>query len=397
MVNKRTRLLLIGFALMLVIAVGLLAEPVLIPWFNTLRTPAARSAVTETAPAITAVPQKTEPTDSPTRTTNPIAEPVCLYDPQVAALLEELDQDSWVNWIRLLSGAEPVEMNGETYTIQTRFTENLFNGDPDARAFEFVADQLRQWGYQDGVTLFEESYTPSLDNGTVTEWKNLVAVLPGTDPAWAGQEVLLTAHLDSITVSDPTEVAPGADDNATGVATLLEAARVFKDRSFSRTIKIIFFTGEELGLHGSRAYTAQHADELSAIVGVVNLDMFGYDGDNDRCFEIHAGRLKESNLIGGCLVDLLDAYNLGLKFDYLTENAISASDHSSFWRAGVGAIEILENFDTQDFENGCGETDRNPHYHTEDDQLSAINLDTAHAIAQAAILTIATLAEPSGN
>jgi leucyl aminopeptidase len=312
-------------------------------------------------------------------------------------MLNDLDQDSWMNWIRLLSGEEPVEINGKTYTIKTRFTENLFNDDPDARAFEFLADQLRQWGYEDGVTLFEEAYAPDLDDGTTTEWKNLIAVIPGTDPVWRDQEILLTAHLDSITGDDPTELAPGADDNATGVATLLEAARVFKGHTFKRTIKIIFFTGEELGLHGSRAYVAQHADELSSIVGVINLDMFGYDADNDRCFEIHAGQLKESNLVGGCLVDLLDAYALDLKFDYLTSQAISASDHSSFWREGVGAIEILENFSTHDFENGCGEVDRNPNYHTEGDQVSAINADTAHAIAQAAILTAATLAEPAGN
>jgi hypothetical protein len=99
----------------------------------------------------------------------------------------------------------------------------------------------------------------------------------------------------------------------------------------------------------------------------------------------------------GCLVDLLDAYTLDLKFDYLTNEAISASDHSSFWREGVGAIEVLENFSTHNFENGCGETDRNPNYHTEGDRVSALNLATAHAIARAAILTAATLAEPAGN
>jgi leucyl aminopeptidase len=294
-------LLLIGLALILMIAVGLLAQPVLLPWFNSLRVTAALPAATETAAPITTASQGTEPAASPTTlVADPAAAPVCLYDPRVADILNDLDPDTWASWIRLLSGEQPVELNGETYTIETRFTENLFNGDPDARAFEFVAGQLRQWGYEDGVTLFEEAYTPDLDDGTTPEWKNLVAVLPGTDPAWASQEVLLTAHLDSITGSDPTEIAPGADDNATGAATLLEAARVFKDRSFKRTIRIVFFTGEELGLHGSRAYVAQHADELGSILGVINLDMFGYDADDDRCFEIHAGQLKESNLVGGC-------------------------------------------------------------------------------------------------
>lgn len=398
MKKKRTRLLLIGLALTLVSALGLLAQPVLIPWIMSFGpTPTPAPATASVNPTDVAPSSTTAAESAPTHTITTAAQPICLYDPRAAAIQDELDQASWVNWIQLLSGEKPVEMNGETYTIETRFVANLFNGDPDARAFEFVADQLRQWGYEDGVTLFEEGYVPDLDNDTETEWQNLVAVIPGTDPVWREQEILLTAHLDSITGEDPTENAPGADDNATGVATLMEAARVLRAYSFKRTIKIVFFTGEELGLHGSQAYVAQHEDELKHIVGVINLDMFGYDADNDRCFEIHAGLLKESNLIGGCLVDLLAAYDFNLNFDYLTENAIGASDHSTFWRKGVGAIEILENFSTHDFEDGCSGTDRNPNYHTEGDLVSAINPDTAHAIASAAILTAATLAEPVGN
>lgn len=85
----------------------------------------------------------------------------------------------------------------------------------------------------------------------------------------AGQEILLTAHLDSINSVVPDGTAPGADDNATGIATLMEAARIFKDQPFKRTIKIIFFSGEERGLHGSLAYTAMHADEMADIVGAL--------------------------------------------------------------------------------------------------------------------------------
>jgi len=344
----------------------------------------------------------TEATDLPvavsTPTSNTIvdsaaADYVCAFDPSVEALQSEFDSESWLNWIELLSGAKPVEINGETYTIKTRYTESLFNGDPDARAFEFVHDQLTLWGYEDQVTLFTEEYTP-VDYETETPWQNLIAVIPGTDPELAGQEILLTAHLDSITSSAPEGTAPGADDNATGVATLLEAARIFRDQPFRRTIKIVFFSGEERGLHGSLAYTAMHADEMDNIVGVVNLDMFGYDADNDRCFELHVGGLAESNLLGTCLTDVIDAYDLNLSYDYLTLNAVSASDHSPFWSADVGAVLVLENFITQDEHLGCGEIDRNPNYHTTGDLVSKINVDTAFDIAQAALLTVATIAEP---
>ncbi len=174
----------------------------------------------------------------------------------------------------------------------------------------------------------------------------------------------------------------------------MEAARIFKDQPFKRTIKIIFFSGEERGLHGSLAYTAMHADEMADIVGVLNLDMFGYDADNDRCFELHVGGLKESNLLGVCVTDIIDGYDLNLSYDYLTQSALSASDHSSFWRADVGAVLVLENFVTQDEHLGCGELDKNPNYHTSGDLVSEINVETAFDIAQAALLTIATIAEP---
>ncbi|MBG0770101.1 MAG: Zn-dependent exopeptidase M28 [Anaerolineaceae bacterium] len=394
-VRRKILFIIAGLALLALILVLVLSQ-------TDLLSSLLGRAETETAQDEPSGTVLIEPTDLPVTVNSPTTEPtadgasadyVCAFDPLVETLQSEFDPDSWLNWIELLSGAKPVEINGETYTIKTRYVESLFNGDPDARAFEFVHDQLTLWGYEDQVTLFTEEYMP-VDYETETPWQNLVAVIPGTDPELAGQEILLTAHLDSITVSAPEGTAPGADDNATGVATLLEAARIFRDQPFRRTIKIVFFSGEERGLHGSLAYTAMHADEMDNIVGVVNLDMFGYDADNDRCFELHVGSLPESNLLGTCLTDVIDAYELNLSYDYLTLNAVSASDHSPFWSADVGAVLVLENFITQDEHLGCGEIDRNPNYHTSGDLVSEINVDTAFDIAQAALLTVATIAEP---
>ena len=204
----------------------------------------------------------------------------------------------------------------------------------------------------------------------------------------------MTAHLDSISSGDPKVRAPGADDNGSGVATLIEAARMFNGMKFKRTIKIIFFTGEETGLHGSRAYINDYRQELNDVVGVFNLDMFGYDANNDRCFEMHVGWLKSSNVIGGCLADTIEAYDIDLNFEYLIREARGSSDHVSFWNEGIGAVEVLENFDTHHFVDGCGQSDINPFYHTENDLLKAMNTDTGHAIAKAAIAAVARLAEP---
>jgi len=355
--------------------------------------PGSTTTITETPiPTQTPIPTSAIPLMSP-HPLRPESGSVCGYDSQVESLILGLEQADWAHWIELLSGEKPVQMNGETYTILTRYTEAMFTGNPKARAHEFVLDQLRQWGYQDDVDLFEQEFRPMIREPR-ENWKNIVVLLPGKDPDLAHEQVLLTAHLDSTSVGEPGERAPGADDNGSGVATLLEAARVLRDLDFRRTIKIVFFSGEELGLNGSRAYVRDYEHELDDILGVFNLDMFGYDADNDRCFEIHVGWMTESNIIGGCLADTVEAYNFGIRYDYIVEDAITASDHSTFWLEGVGAIEVLENFRTDEIANGCGESDINPHYHTEQDLIENMNLDTGHAIAKAAIGAVARMAEP---
>jgi len=400
MSRKKILFTLAGLALLALVLVFVIGRTDLFSGFLGQTTP--EPSQTEALGVVQLDPTKTPLTTDPSTPiieSDPSADSyACAFNPAVETLQAEFDADSWVNWIELLSGAKPVEINGESYTIKTRYTESLFNGDPDARAFEFVHAQLALWGYEDQITLFAEEYRP-VDFETETPWQNLIAVIPGTDPTLADQQILLTAHLDSINreTEEGLGIAPGADDNATGVATLLEAARIFKDMSFKRTIKIIFFSGEERGLHGSQAYIAAHADEMENVVGVLNLDMFGYDADNDRCFELHVGMMPDSNQLGSCLTDVIDLYALNLNYDYLTASAGGASDHSPFWNVDVGAVLVLENFLTQDEHIGCGEMDRNPNYHTSGDLVSEINVETAFDIAQAALLTTATIAEPIGD
>jgi leucyl aminopeptidase len=400
---------IVGFIIAILVGIGILAQP----------TPEPISEITPAVVTITPTPTKSPlPTLTPTgmpdpETTKEIGsggiqedlstptpkfsrpEPgsICPYDPLVSALMEDFNAEDWLAWIEVLSGEKPAQIKGESVTILTRWSESMFDKEPHARAYEFLLQTVREWGFTFGETLFEHTYKPFFGSDSPT-WKNLVIVLPGTDPALAEEEVWLTAHLDSTTFDSPEDRAPGADDNGTGVATLIEAIRILKDHPFKRTIRIIFFTGEEIGLKGSIAYVTHNPDLVENIVGVINLDMFGYDGDDDRCFEMHVGEMEDSNFIGGCLADTIEAYDIEIKFDYLVEEARGYSDHSTFWNADVGAIEVLENFDTHGFEDGCGEADKNPYYHTEGDLVSEINVETAHRIALAAIAAIARLAEP---
>lgn len=347
----------------------------------------------------------------------------CPANSTVQEILSQVTQDDITQWIRNFSGEDSVPVGGVQRQILTRYSYQLFNFYENALAYPYLGEQLESMGYEQGTFLTDHSYSAykvleskeqsikewigedgggllSLDKSiafldqTYT-WKNKVVTIPGHGPN-ADEIVLMTAHMDSISTS-PNTIAPGAEDNASGISALMEAAKLFRFYKFDRTIKIIFFTGEEQGLLGSVAYVADHPEELDNIVGVLNLDMFGYDSDDDRCFELHIGTLAESHVVGSCFTNVIDNYNLDLSYDFITNGAIPYSDHASFWNVGVGAIEVLENlFYHPDL--GCrGITDGNPYYHTVNDKIEYMNLPVTHAIAQAGIGTAASLALPMGR
>lgn len=350
--------------------------------------------------------------------------PTCEYDPFVEDILAEVTEGDIAQWIRNFSGEDFVPVSGVERKILTRFSTQMFNLNVNAMAYPYLGEQLLKLGYEEGTYLTDHAYTPSyypagtensidlllVDGNLIsterivkvvgnpdqaTLWKNKIVTIPGHGPN-ADEIVLITAHMDS-TSEQRNTYAPGAEDNGSGVAALMEAARLFRFYKFDRTIKIIFFTGEEQGLWGSAAYVSDHPTEMDNIVGVVNLDMFGYDSDDDRCFELHVGTRADSNIVGTCFTDVIDNYDLNLTYDYLTNGATGASDHASFWYANVGAVEVLENFFNSDLPDGCVGQDRNPNYHTTNDRIVNMNLPVTLSIAQAGIGTAASLAEPIGH
>jgi leucyl aminopeptidase len=351
--------------------------------------------------------------------------PTCPSSPTVQEILSGVTQDAVTQWIRNFSGEDFVPIGVSEKQILTRYSYQLFNMNVNALAYPYLGEQLESFGYEPGTYLTDHSYSSSkifeskekvirdwiamggegllsLDQNIAFPdqnytWKNKIVTIPGHGPN-ADEIVLMTAHLDSTSEYEHRDtLAPGAEDNASGVAALMEAARLFRFYRFDRTIKIIFFTGEEQGLLGSFAYVDDHPTEMANIVGVVNLDMFGYDNDNDRCFELHVGTLAASNMVGTCFTEVIDNYGLNLTYDYLTSGATGASDHAPFWYADVGAVEVLENYSNQYLPNGCVGQDRNPNYHTINDKIAYMNLPVTHSIAQAGIGTAASLALPMGR
>lgn len=324
----------------------------------------------------------------------------CIYREEHADLLGLTTQEAWVDWIEKLSGHEPVTVNGSAYTIANRHSFALFNRTEldyaQSLGFDYLVETVREWYPDSQVEIDPYSVQFGFPSQAYT-WQNLIVTIPGA--RLPNDVVVLTAHFDSTNGPATIKpvggtVAPGANDNASGSASLLEAARILKDAPLDRTVRLIWFTGEEQGLRGSGAYVQDH--HISNVVGVINLDMFANDSDSDRCFELHISRngysTPQSSVlsqrIGACFENVIDAYSLDLNYDFFVGDAVWASDHSNFWLKGVGAIEVLENYHGTGTTGGCTGGDMSAHYHKATDLVGNINPDTAFDIHRAALATL---------
>jgi aminopeptidase N len=151
---------------------------------------------------------------------------------------------------------------------------------------QFAAAKLQPGG--DNGSWFQTFSAKGGVDNREHELRNVIAVLPGSDPKLKGEVALLTAHYDHLGFGWPGarvdalgKLHPGADDNASGVAVLIEIAKQLATRPAPpRTIVFIAFSGEEAGLLGSRHYVSHPLPvAVSGIFGVINMDTVGRLGD----------------------------------------------------------------------------------------------------------------------
>ncbi|RMF99362.1 MAG: M28 family peptidase, partial [Gammaproteobacteria bacterium] len=153
----------------------------------------------------------------------------------------------------------------------------------DYIAAEFAAAGLQPGGEAGGY--FQPFSSPTGPDGKPHELRNVIGWLPGSDPALREQAVLITAHYDHLGHGWPDERAqaapgaiyPGADDNASGIAVLIELARAFASGpALPRSLVFVAFSGEEAGLLGSDWYV-RHASPLpiDRVFAVINMDTVG--------------------------------------------------------------------------------------------------------------------------
>lgn len=204
--------------------------------------------------------------------------------------------------------------------------------------------------------------------------------------------ILVCAHYDTIlgeNVEDTISRAPGADDNASGVAAILEIARILRKIDLKYDIQFVFFSGEEQGLRGSEHYAQYLKDKQATLELVINLDMIGEPGflptkktvqvdvdnvkselscnevnENDKASEIFAEHMKQ---IASDYTDLEGKFG-----------PVYASDYCPFESRGYVVIGAYD---------GSAEHN-NPHYHSSADIPANLDIEFLTSVTKMILATI---------
>lgn len=235
---------------------------------------------------------------------------------------------------------------------------------------QYIADRFEEWGLHPKFipVLFDE-----------LESFNVQAKLPGKNPE--SPVILIGAHYDSVPDS------PGADDNASAVAALLEIGRILSEHPPAGPVILMGFALEEYGFIGSQFWADDAVKNDSKPDGMIALEMLGYTDKRPGAqkypplvdasqypdtgdFIAVVGNTNSLELVTSLSIRMKQAEpELGVETLVVPGNGeaireVRRSDHVPFWEAGIPAVMVT---DTADF--------RNPHYHKATDTLDTLDLD----------------------
>ncbi|MFN6539755.1 MAG: M28 family peptidase [Nostoc sp. EkiNYC01] len=298
--------------------------------------------------------------------------------PQPQPELKEVDNTPQVSAQRLLAHIQ--KLNFQRYTTTER-----------SRTRTYITTELKKFGWKPKLEKFSDGV-------------NIFAERVGTNKA--AKAILLGAHYDTVASS------PGADDNASGIAVMLEVARLLGYRSTPRTLQLAFFDQEETGLLGSQAFVAKTA-RLQNLGGAIVMDMVGYACYTAGCQKYPVGLpVSPPSDKGDFLAVVGDTEHLPLLNAFQNSQNIPStalnkqesnlpavltlpiplkglltpdtlrSDHAPFWYQGVGAVLVT---DTANL--------RTPHYHQPSDVPGTIEPSFFTGAAQIVVNTTTALLE----
>ena len=319
----------------------------------------------------------------------------------VQSLLGEVDVNRWFDLVKALVQNEDLERPGHffnsRYALRVRdAVQHDGRPTPDHacdNAADYIADQFRSYGLEVEFDSFPHRRRAGLGAPLLGEYvmRNVVATLPGKGPN-RDRIFLMTGHYDSISSKTSgwddnwdTLPAPGASDNASGVAEMLETARILSRQDFDFTVRFIAFTGEELFLFGSKHYSRLAAERGDQIAGVLNFDLLGHD--EDGILDICVLGDETSQWLVNAFGTAGQRYNIDVHLRKKNDPSFIFSDHSPFWEIGIPAVMVAE-------EASLDPPESTAYIHSEIDTLNKITLPLGELAIQLAVATLAELALP---
>jgi hypothetical protein len=283
---------------------------------------------------------------------------IASYSQDVGSIINEVSLDSLVKTVREITGEDYTTVNGTQVLIRNRQSANPGN--------EVAKDYIKERFLKRGLAVQDQAFS---SNG-----HNVIATQTGIN--LPDSIYIISCHYDAM--ADYC-----ADDNGSGIAAVMEAARILSKYCFDYTILYIAFDQEEQGQIGSSYCANQAYSNGYKIAGVLNMDMIAYDSNDDRKFEIHTNSFTSSLALKNALVNTINNYSLSLDPVVVNPGA-TGSDHGPFWTRGYGAVCVSELF----FHG-----DANPYYHTSSDRISRFNLNYFNELTKMNIGTLATISK----
>jgi hypothetical protein len=254
--------------------------------------------------------------------------------------------------------------------LQDYFTRNSYS-QTIHEVTDYLVKRLENLGYEIELFAFRDDMAP-----------NVIATWPSTSPV--SEWIITGAHYDSRNTnsSSPDTRAPGADDNGSGSAAMLELATIISQtigpqNTFQKGLQICFFAGEEQGLLGSRALAATWLEQGKKIAAMVNADMLGYQAGE----KITLG-FKDKSVTPELVTLAKDLTALYVPSLPTADSTSCCSDYLAFYEVGYPAVGF--------FEDGMTASDY-PAYHTENDLIVNVNTEQLKLETQAVVATVLTL------
>ena len=215
----------------------------------------------------------------------------------IREMIGQVNPDRALTDLKRLSGELPICNGNDCHTIANRLTgsEGLH------WAEDYIYSILTSLGYAVEIS-------PWSSSGYSDE--NIIATKPGSDAS--SGEIYIVAHMDGVQSGDEDRF-PAADDNASGDVALLELARVASNHTFSHSLVLFFSSGEEEGELGVQSYLNQLSQQdLSLIKDVVDVDMIGYDANQDHVMELWYGDHAPSLALAQMMSQTITDYQIDL-------------------------------------------------------------------------------------